>query len=219
METTEGPINLSHSSCTDTEQTLQPESTSTQVVNQLDGVVQKSYVQLRKTSLESVRETYDSIRKLSAVADRIIGEIVETYAKDLDEYVSFINRTLDDIRDSRRKDFSDMDLQRAVLRLPTIMYKLSDALDSAALESDVAKAVLESIKSVNYLNAPEGTIPEKRAYAAIQTANEEDVVQLTKHVYQRLRNRLEHADKLFDGVRKVITMRDTHKSVFGKSER
>jgi hypothetical protein len=116
-----------------------------------------------------------------------------------------------------RKEFNDKTLNSLVLRLPILMYRMSDAIDRSAIESDIAKALVKNVRARHYQSAS-GTIPDKEAAAELATQDESAVVDLTRHVYNRLKGKMERADALFDGVRKVITARTTEKTVFGKDK-
>jgi hypothetical protein len=158
----------------------------------------------------SLRSKYDAIRDTARKAERIVNEIVDDYAAQLDEFVLAAEKMLDD-----RGEISDKALQRMVLRLPILMYRLSSLLDRSAIESDIAKAATKNVYAQHYADA-DGTIPEREAQATLATAEETAIVDLAKHVYLKLKMKFETADKLFDAVRKVLTNRDTEKATFRK---
>lgn len=212
----EGLTNSTHTSSTD----LDAESETDNGSSSNEKVEDRSkYEGLgTRNGVVRIRETYDAVRTTARAAEEIVVRIVQSYSDELDSYVNSISEMLDDIRDENRKDFSDLELQRITIRLPILMYGMIDAMDRAAIESDVSKAMLASLEATNYLNAEGRTIPERRAYATMKTATEATVVDLTRHVYQRLKNKFETASSVFDGIRKVVSMRDTEKSVFGRSK-
>jgi hypothetical protein len=188
--------------------------------NQSNGAASKGAVNrydLLNTNQKAIENAYAQIRKTAKTAESIVDKIVREYGEQLDVYVSNVEARLDDIRDGRIKQFSDNDLQQIVLRLPILMYRLGDMLDLSAIESDISKAALQNLNAQNYLDAPGRTVPEKKAHAELQTQAEASVVDLSRHVYQRLKNKIENASALFDAVRKIITMRDTERTVFGRS--
>jgi len=169
---------------------------------------------------EPIVDLYAQVRTASERAEKIIDVVVQKYAAELDEFVQNTESYLNAVRDSDTQQFDDATLERMVLRLPIILYKVCKGLERASMDSDVSKAAVEIVKAQNYLNAPkDGTIPERKAHAEIKTADEMAVVDLTKHVHNRLKNKIEHANSLFDGLRKVLTARNTDKSVFGREQR
>lgn len=88
-------------------------------------------------------------------------------------------------------------------------------VDRSAIESDIAKAAVKSVYAQEYLGTT-GTIPERNALAELRTAEETLIVDLSKHVHARLKSKFDVADKMFDGIRKVLTSRDNDKLVFRK---
>ncbi len=164
-------------------------------------------------------DLYASVRESSMRAEQIVDEIVNRYAGDLNEFVVNAEAYLNTVRDSASQQFDDGTLQRMVLRLPILLFRVCEGLDRAAMDSDVAKAAVEIVRAQHYLELTEGTIPERKAYADLKTADETAVVDLTKHVHNRLKNKIEHANALFDAIRKVMSARDTDKTVFGREQR
>ena len=163
---------------------------------------------LRPDRIVALKSKYDEVRTLSRRAERIIDDTVEVYAKQLDEFIDDVEQLLD-----AKNDVSDKALQRMVLRLPVIMYRLSNLIDRSAIDSDIAKAATKNVYAKNYMDA-EGTIPDKEAHATLATAEETLIVDLSRHVYSKLKAKFETANALFDGVRKVMSARDTEKQTF-----
>ena len=162
---------------------------------------------------DAVRTHYEAVRAASVNADILVAQVVREFAGPLNEFIDLCENYLNEVRDGVRADFTDIDLQRMAMRLPILLYRLSDGVDRSAIESTVAKAAVDIVFDQNYLKAV-GTIPERKAIAGLQTSDETQVVELTKHVYNRLRGKIEHATALFDAIRKVMTSRDTERQVF-----
>ena len=168
---------------------------------------------------KDIIDKYALVRTSAGRAEEVIDVIVQRYANDLDEFVSNAETYLNAVRDSDTQSFDDGTLQRMVMRLPILLYRVCEGLDRASIDSDVSKAAVEAVRSQNYLDAPEGTIPERKAYADLKTLDESAIVDLTKHVHSRLKGKIEAANSLFDAIRKVMSARDTDKGVFGREQR
>lgn len=170
----------------------------------------------RKERLGILRLKYSDVRVLSHTAESIVKEVVSEHAKELDEFIVAVEAILERIR----KDHgvvTNQELQRIVLRLPIIMYRLVDGVDRAAIESDIAKAASKLVYAEQY-GKTTGTIPERQATAELRTADENAIVDLAKHVHARLKTRMEVADSLFDAVRKVMTSRDAEQMLGRKDK-
>lgn len=193
---------------------LEPTNTNQQSA---EGKVRALKQRFGKEYEGQLQERYNEVRRLSLKADTIVMQVVAAHSDTLDRFVDGIDSMLERIQTGEQ--FEDKELWRMVIRLPVLMYRLTEVMDKAAIESDIAKAVSKNTTAVHYLQSTAKTIPAKKAEADILTAEDDDVVELTKHVYQRLRHKLDMAEKLFDAIRKVMTGRDMEKSVFGKENR
>jgi hypothetical protein len=191
---------------TDTDSPLPPESSST---SPLQGAGP-----LHPARVNALKQKYSAIKASTRVAEQIVREVCEEYTNDLDTFVEQVEEAMEKARNTN-DDIPDRWLSRMVLRLPILMYRISSLVDRAAIETEIAKAAKESVYAQAYLRST-GTIPERENEAKLYTADESAVVDLTKHVYMRLKSKLEHADALFDGIRKVMSGRDTDKNVFRK---
>ena len=174
----------------------------------------KALAPLQTARIGVLRQKYDEVRALARRGEQIVDEIVESYSKKLDEFVDTLDKLLEQLRNDKGK-ISDQMLNRAVLRLPILMYNLHDMLERSAIEHDVSKAANKAVYADAYLKAT-GTIPDKEAQAELVAADEAVIVDLSKHVYKRLQGKLDHANSLFDGIRKVMTSRDSERNTFGK---
>lgn len=170
---------------------------------------------ITKTQLNMpvLRAKYDEVRATSRELERIIEAITDEYTGELDKIIESIDALLDRLRDDKR-EISERELQRLVLRLPAILYRLTELVDRSAIESDVAKAAHKIVYASQYQNAPEGTIPERTNTATLATADETQIVDLAKHVHGRVKGKFEVAMSMFDAVRKVMTSRDNDKQAF-----
>ena len=110
-----------------------------------------------------MRGAYRDIRKLAEKASNIVQEVVARYSETLDKFVDNVDNMLERLRVHNEK-FSDDELQRLIIRLPILMYRLSDLLETAAIESDIAKAVTKNLQAIYYLQSDAKTIPSITAF-------------------------------------------------------
>lgn len=122
---------------------------------------------------------------------------------------------MDDIRHNKRKPLSSDELERLVLRLPVLLYRLIDGTDFAALEADVIKTANRHVYATHYGNAS-GTIKDKEAEAELKSAEESTIVDLAKRVHNRLKSRADIAHDMLDAIKKAMTSRDVEKQTFRK---
>jgi hypothetical protein len=161
---------------------------------------------------ETLSANYQQLSATADTADQVVQEVVAEYASELDAFVQQANDFLNDIRDGA--EFSDYDLQRMVLRLPILLYRLSDGISRSALESDIAKAAAGRVRSDFLLTAEARTAAERSAMADLHTDGAWRLADLAKNVHGRLKAKAEYALGLYEAVKKVMSARDMDKNVF-----
>lgn len=216
LNETQDSTNYTHGSCGDSESDV---STASGVITPLLDDRNQSSEPFNSSTIERVRAKYAAIRASSARGEQIVIEIEREYAAELDTYVGLIDQTLNEMRNGQRSDWSDGELSTICIRLPIMLYRLGTGVDRAALETDVAKAMIESVRAQRYIEAPGKTIPDKKAHAELAAMDEATVVDLARHVHARLKHRVESAQLLFDAIRKLMTQRQTDKEVFAREQR
>ena len=164
-----------------------------------------------------LKSRYEEIRTLSKRASTIVDSVANSYTHGLDEIVGQVETILDEIRTKARKELSGPELNRLVLRLPTLIYRAVDLLDSAAIEASISKAANKSVYATYYLDS-QGTIPEREAFASLKAAEESVIVDLSRHVYNRVKGKIDAAQSLYDGIKKVMTAKESEVKAFGRSQ-
>lgn len=159
-----------------------------------------------------VRFKYDAIDALTRTANEIVNTVVKKYSSELDELMEQVEQTLRTIKE-RKTQISHGDLQRLVLKIPALMYRMIDPVDMAGLESDVAQ-MAHKLVHADYYAKEKGTIVDRTRVADLAAGDEATIVDLTKRVHNRLRRRVEVASIMFDAVRKLITTQDKEREVF-----
>lgn len=168
---------------------------------------------LRTGRVGILKYKYDAIEELTRTADKLVSEVVARHSKELDELILGVEETLRRMKENRTQ-IAITDLQRLVLRIPILVYRMIDPVDMAGLESDVAK-MAHKLVDADYYSKEKGTIPERKRIADLKSGDEATIVDLAKRVHNRLRNRVEVANLLFDAVRKIISTQDIERKTFG----
>lgn len=171
---------------------------------------------LRPERVGILQHKYDQVRTLARQADRIVATVVRQYSLELDEFFAAVEVILRRLKEDRGALTQD-ELQRMVLKLPVLQYRMVDGVDMAAIESDVAK-IAAKLVNISYFKVASGPVKDRELTADMQAAEEDTVVDLAKHVHSRLRARMDVANNLFDAVRKVMSSRDVEKQTFRKDQ-
>ena len=159
-----------------------------------------------------VKFKYDAIDALTRTANEIVNNVVKKYSHELDELMTQVEHTLRAMKE-KKTQISHSDLQRLVLKIPALMYRMIDPVDMAGLESDVAQMAHKMVHA-DYYAKEKGTIVDKNRVADMASGDEATIVDLTKRVHNRLRRRVEVAGIMFDAVRKLITTQDKEREIF-----
>lgn len=149
------------------------------------------------TIIANITEPYE---KALVEAKKKIDRFVDSQCKILDEAVERILRHPDPA------NISVMELERACLEIPALIYRLEELLSSSQLELDIADMLEKHVYQV-LMKETKGTVAEKQAVAFIGTEKFRIQAKLKGYYVNRLKNKRAMAEKVFDGVRKVLSVR------------
>lgn len=159
-----------------------------------------------ENQLRSIRHR---IEENSQTIEKIVDNIVLKYSAELDSEIDGIKILLEN---SERLE--DSEIENIVMRLPIFMYYGVNGLENLGVESDMAKAVKMEIYNDKYLDA-KGTIQDKTHQAELDSMNEQMVEIAFTRAFRKLRSKIEQAENVFSGAKKVLTKRmqemDLHK--------
>lgn len=147
-------------------------------------------------------EMNKSITENSHILDNLVDKIVSSYCKELDEYVSYIKKLLD----NQDEPIQDIELEDFTLTLPTLLYFISDAQETLGIMEDVSKA-FEKDKYNDVLSRSSGTVADKKALAELHTQNESLMRIVYGRAYKKIKLRYDSAYELLQSVKKVLNRR------------
>jgi len=163
------------------------------------------------SSTVSVPVLYATLSLEADAAEAVIDMVTQERSAKLDSLVGAVEAYLDETRDG---GWSDTELQRMVVRIPTTLYRFSDSIARASIESDIAKATLEKLHAEYVLGHEGRSIADRKAMADLATARESTLTDLTKIVLQKLRMKADYAMALYEAVKKIMTQSDKEKETF-----
>src|SRR5215472_7826465 len=126
---------------------------------------------LRPAAVGITRFKFDRVEELARTANKIVSEVVEKYAKPLDELVADVEETLRRLKENRTQ-IAPGDLQRLVMRIPVELYRIIDMVDMAGITSDVAQMAHKLVQADYYAKEAKGTIPERTRLADLKAGDE-----------------------------------------------
>jgi len=154
---------------------------------------------MKEISDELVMEIEDD----ASVIDKTIHEIIDTYSKDLDEYIKFVLSVLKD----DEKPPTDAELDDFALNLSTLLYFASVGCERMGIRDDLSmmryKEVYNSIRS----NLAKGTVADKNTEAELQAREERVINIIYNKSYKIMKAKVESAQDVLSSVKKVMSRR------------
>lgn len=151
-----------------------------------------------------------------AEADALEGvarEIINTICEELDELVRKVRRWLD-----QEDEINDYDLQRLAIRIPTVLYDVSTGLVRATLEVQVATLLADGVFNREFVDRA-GNVADRKADAEVYAEDATRAVLLVKYIEREIKGKMDQAEKLYEGIKKIMTSRDTERQVFGSEHK
>ena len=151
-----------------------------------------------------------------AEADALEGvarNIINTICDDLDTLVAKVRKWLD-----QEDEINDYDLQRLAIRIPTVLYDVSTGLVRATLEVQVATLLADSVFNREFVDG-DGNVADRKAGAEVYAEDAQRAVIVVKYIEREIKGKMDQAEKLYEGIKKIMTSRDTERQVFGSEHK
>jgi hypothetical protein len=152
---------------------------------------------------------YQRVSTVAEAVDQLVEHVVQQEAGTLDALVRRVEKYLDE-----SDQIEDFELSRLALRIPVLLYRLSEGTTRASLAAEVAKLVVERAKAEALVVAEGKTAADRASWASLHTESESIAATAAKHVEKKLKIKVEAARDLYEGVKKIMTSRDRDKEVF-----
>jgi hypothetical protein len=152
---------------------------------------------------------YQRASTIAEAVDQLVERVVQQEAGTLDALVNRVAQYLDE-----SDQIEDFELSRLALRIPVLLYRLSEGTTRASLAAEVAKLVAERARAEALVNAQGKTAADRASWASLHTESESIAATAAKHVEKKLRIKVEAARDLYEAVKKIMTSRDRDKEVF-----
>lgn len=165
-----------------------------------------------------LRELLSEVKDDNRDTQKIMDDIVDYYAKDLDELVERVGKIVRNIREGHIDEYSDDELELDIIEISAQMYSASRELAKLGGESDLAKHK-RAERFNDVLSRVSGTAAEKKAKAEKMVMEESVLEDIYKRAYDQLKIKLEKADAVYAALKKVYGKRTLELDVFRKEIR
>lgn len=149
-----------------------------------------------------IREMQEIVSKNSEAINEIVNQLVDDYCRNLDEYVKYINKAIQD----QEHPVTAQELDDFVIQLPILLYFAGEAQENLGINEDIAKAK-KMEKYNNIYSQVNGTIADKTAKSEIASQTEYLTHIVYNRAYKIVKSKLEAAYELLNSCKKVISRR------------
>ena len=158
---------------------------------------------LSNEEVEHINDIQDSVEQNSQIIDKIVGDIIAPYSKDLDKYVGFIK---DCLKDGENPPTTE-ELDDFCLNLSTYIYFAGGMCEQLGIRDDIAKAVYKEMYHTARASQDKGTIADKDSLAELASQEQYIVSSSYTRAYKTMKAKVENAQELLSSVKKVLTRR------------
>lgn len=163
---------------------------------------------MARVSKEDIKE----LQVLSAEVQELVDALVEQYLGELNDYVEGIKKALWELQDDG-EEIDDISLERAIMKLPMMMFFAVDGVENIGIEEDIAKGKRIEAYNTIYQDLEKGTIKDKTAIAESETLKEALVEDICKRAYKKVKEKMKIAETLHSSMKKVLTKRMTDREI------
>jgi hypothetical protein len=153
--------------------------------------------------LEKISAIQLRVEDSSKQMDEIVNGIIEEYVRELDNYVGHIDDRLCD----RDNPPTDSELDNFCMNLGTLIYFAGSMCEKLGIRDDIAKAVYKETYNTYRDNQAKGTVQDKNTMAELSSQQEQLVSVCYTRAYKIVKSKVDNAQELLTGVKKVISRR------------
>ena len=146
--------------------------------------------------------TKATIEADSQTLENIVNDIVNSYTKELDEYVNKIKSVLDDDTDG----LTEHDLNQIMIKLCSYMYFIGSKQELLGIRADISDALRDEKYNLAFMSAT-GTVASKESQALNAIKEEEVIKVIYNRAYKIMKNKYAAVDKWIDAIKKILSMR------------
>lgn len=154
---------------------------------------------------EKIKDIQLHIENNSKVINDIVDDIIKSYCKDLDNYVSFIK----DCLNNGENPPTDAELDDFCMNLSTYIYFAGGMVEQLGIRDDIAKAVYKETYHTTRASQDKGTVADKDSLAELASQQELLTSICYTRAWKTMKAKVENAQELLQSCKKVLTRRMT----------
>lgn len=172
-------------------------------------ITTKEYSEEELTSL--IRNKYCIHNKYYKVLQDIVNKISKEEFKEIDKAMNELSNI------ALNKDKLSLEsLKKYTLQIPILMYRLNDKLSNRGLDMEIS-SYLNNLEISEKIFEQVGGTEKERLRAAEYNSMVSTFTSLIKtRLYYDLKTKLDYANKVYDGIKKVVSAEIEEMKLFGK---
>lgn len=176
---------------------------------------------------ELVNENYSESNRYFRLIKEAVHNITEKYKRQLDEHIGYADQLLQlsietDQSTGRKNytmsfDLSDRDMEFLTVKIPITLLYVQEQINNYALDATIAEYLFEHTLTEKLKGISGGDAKERLRFAQQQADVEQIVSIIKKQVYSNLKSYVDRADKIYEGLKKVLDGKNREKGLFMKT--
>lgn len=178
---------------------------------------------------EAVKSGWAKHEAVYKVIKEAVEKMTEQLKKPIVELIGFVDDALElEItvdEETQKKNYTmkfnltDEELEFLAIKIPTVCLFVQEHINNRALDAAIAEYLHEDAVTENLKEIVGGDAKERMRFAQ-QMAEVEHIVSIIKNqVYLNLKTYIDRADKIYEGVKKVLDGRNNEKKLFAKANK
>lgn len=186
--------------------------------------------QLTEDELKMIVNTeYAKSNEVYKVIKEAVDNITQKVSKPIIDLIDFADKSLEFVITENeftgRKEYTlnfnltDTDLEFLAIKIPVVCIYIQEQVNSRALDAAIAEYLFEDAVTEHLKGIVGGDAKERLRFAEQQAEVERIVSIIKKQVYINLKAYIDRADKIYEGIKKVLDGRNNEKKLFGKANK
>ena len=152
--------------------------------------------------IDDVKSIRLHVENNSEHIDKIVGDIINPYCKDLDDYVKFIKEGFQ----GGNNPPTNEELEDYCLNLSALIYFASGMCEQLGVRDDISKAVWKEMYNTKRQESS-GTVADKDSSAELSSQQEQLTNICYSRAYKTMKAKVENAQELLSSCKKVLSHR------------
>lgn len=161
---------------------------------------------LRVAVSERLSKLIKEVQEESTPVAKLSNQIIEDYSKDLDSAISELDMIMDSVGENSIEDISDSQIEYYCVKIPALMYYAGQRVEELGMQADLASNSKKNAQNEAMFKVT-GTVQEKKARVEQLTEDKALVEAIYKRAYNKLKVKLDMAEKIYSGLKKALSKR------------